>query len=271
MLRTHFSHSIPLGLRESILVDSYGLPRYWATVWSSLSLGHLSHNTRLMKLRYVEDAYLFADELLGFGALDDALGFQNVEKVAGILEGFFISLRNKATRTTSDEARWRTVYDFVSSVLSWQSRGGLHGALSETSKKLRHLNGLYKQLHVQSSKRQEMLRALPANVVEVLYEMLDPTSSTNPFKREKTRWMMFVIFIVLLHQGLRRGELLLQPVNAVKNGDDLKQGRIRYWLNVADQNDKYDDTRASRPSIKTHFGANPPAGSSAAPESAIHH
>jgi len=97
-----------------------------------------------------------------------------------------------------------------------------------------------------------MLRALPANVVEVLYEMLDPTSSTNPFKREKTRWMMFVIFIVLLHQGLRRGELLLQPVNAVKNGDDLKQGRIRYWLNVADQNDKYDDTRASRPSIKTH-------------------
>lgn len=99
MLTTFITRSIPLGLQEPILVDGLGLPRYWATVWSSLSLGTLSYNTRLLKLRHVEDVYLFADELHGVSSLDDALGSLDVDRIAGILESFFISLRNKPTRT----------------------------------------------------------------------------------------------------------------------------------------------------------------------------
>lgn len=41
MLTTFITRSIPLGLQEPILVDGLSLPRYWATVWSSLSLGTL--------------------------------------------------------------------------------------------------------------------------------------------------------------------------------------------------------------------------------------
>lgn len=59
--------------------------------------------------------------------------------------------------------------------------------------------------------------------------------------------------LLMLHQGLRRGELLLLTADVVKSGFDKKQQRSRYWLNVQESNysDEEDDPRYSRPSIKT--------------------
>jgi integrase len=82
--------------------------------------------------------------------------------------------------------------------------------------------------------------------------MLDPESPQNPFGRDRTRWSVFVAFVLMLHQGLRRGEVLLLPADAVKSAYDHRQQRTRHWLNV--QENEYGDTevdcRYSKPSIK---------------------
>ena len=80
---------------------------------------------------------------------------------------------------------------------------------------------------------------------------LDPESATNPFTRLKTKWTVFVAFVLMLHQGLRRGELLLLPVDAVKSGFDQKKQRERYWLNVRSLEGQTTDPRYNKPSIKT--------------------
>jgi integrase len=52
-----------------------------------------------------------------------------------------------------------------------------------------------------------------------------------------------VCFILMLHQGLRRGELLILPVDAIRNSKD------RSWITVK-FNQYEDDPRYSAPSIK---------------------
>ncbi len=58
----------------------------------------------------------------------------------------------------------------------------------------------------------------------------------------KTRWRVYVAFWLMLHQGLRRGELLLLPADCVKSGLDKKRQALRYWLNV--QQSEYEDDDA---------------------------
>lgn len=244
--------SLPLSLRYPHLVDGLLIPRYWSAVWSALTLGELSYGTKLTKLRYVEDLYAYAESMGTSVCLDNAIASLDVEILSDTLESFFISLCNKPNRTPADETRWKTAYSFINELIIWISKGSITQPSSAKSiNRLRSIGTLYQQLHVQSSKRQDALRSLPANVVESMYTILDPASADNPFKREKTRWMVFVIFVVLLHQGVRRGELLLQTVNAVKSSYDNKQHRQRYWLNIDNLDEGIEDPRANRPSVKT--------------------
>ena len=114
--------SVPRNLRGSILVDEHGLPRYWATVWSTVSAAQLADSTHLQKLRHIENLYQHADQLLGRSALDDALGMLNDDALATILESWFVSIRNQAQTTESDEKRWQSGLGFVSSVVTWVSK-----------------------------------------------------------------------------------------------------------------------------------------------------
>lgn len=60
-------------------------------------------------------------------------------------------------------------------------------------------------------------------------------------------------FLLMLHQGLRRGELLLLNADVFKSAFDERQKRSRCWLNVQESqySDEDDDPRYSRPSIKS--------------------
>lgn len=82
-----------------------------------------------------------------------------------------------------------------------------------------------------------------------LYELLDPESKINPFQNAASRWCTYVLFIFMLHQGLRRGELLAMPADVIKSGFDRRLGKERYWMNVA-YNAYEDDPRYSKPGIK---------------------
>jgi integrase len=59
-----------------------------------------------------------------------------------------------------------------------------------------------------------------------------------------------VIFMLLLHQGLRRGELLTFPVDVIKSGFDRNRQQVRYWMTVRFNEYEDNDPRYSRPSIK---------------------
>ncbi len=80
--------------------------------------------------------------------------------------------------------------------------------------------------------------------------MLDPESSINPFRGIVSRWRVYMIFMLLLHQGLRRGELLNFPVDVIKSGFDRNRQQPRYWMTVQYNEYEDDDPRYSKPSIK---------------------
>jgi integrase len=80
--------------------------------------------------------------------------------------------------------------------------------------------------------------------------MLDPESSINPFRDGVSRWRVYTIFMLLLHQGLRRGELLSFPVDVIKSGFDQNRQQVRYWMTVRYNEYQNEDPRYSKPSIK---------------------
>ncbi|RFP19564.1 tyrosine-type recombinase/integrase [Duganella sp. BJB475] len=244
---------VPPNLRGPVLVDSKGLPRYWATVWSAATAGALADSTHLKKLRYVDNLYEHADGLRGYGALDDALASLDDAALGQILESWFISIRNKPCTTPADETRWQVGFHFVSSVVSWIAKSGSDQILRQIETRLHQLSVLYSQFRVRKRNAPESIRSLPASTVEALYQLLDPESHKNPFPRLQTRWRIYVAFILMLHQGLRRGEVLLLPADAVKSGHDARLGRVRSWINIRENEyeDSEQDPRHSKPGIKT--------------------
>jgi hypothetical protein len=218
----------PVGSRCSSrsVTDESGLPRYWSAIWSVASSGQLAASTHAKKLRYIEDLYAHADRLLGKHALDDALGSLNETALAEILESWFVSIRNRSTVTRSDEKRWQTGLAFVTSTVTWLSTSGTsNDRLQRIEQRIHRLSTLYSQLHVHKTAQAEIIRSLPASTVERLYQTLDPASVENPFKRTRKRWCVFVAFVLMLHQGLRRGEMLLLPADVIKSEYDHKRQR----------------------------------------------
>lgn len=174
-----------------------------------------------------------------------------MEALGEILEAYFISIQNRPVVNVSSQIKWQTAFKFVQDTVLRLSKSNLKiNELHEIERKLNKLTILYQQLRIGRKRQQDSIRSLPGTVVEALYLMLDPESPTNPFGNISTRWKVYVIFIVLLHQGLRRGELLLQPVNAIRSEFDKKQNKDRHWLSVT-SNDYEEDIRYSKPEIKT--------------------
>jgi len=219
-----------------------------------MSGADLASSSQIKRLRHVESLYAHADRLFGRNSLDDTLGNLDDIRLAEILESWFVSIRNQAFVSSADETRWRTGFSFVSSIVTWLSKTTLPtDRLKTIEARLHRLSNLYGQLHVRRPKTTSRVRSLPSVVVEALYEVLDPSSASNPFPRMHVKWLAFMAFLLMLHQGLRRGELLLLKADVVKSGFDKRQQRSRYWLNVQanSYSDEDEDPRYSRPSIKT--------------------
>lgn len=253
MINQLIGNYIPDRLIGPVLVDRHGIPRYWSTVWSTMHAGQLADSTHKKKLYFISGLYQHAEEMYGPGALDDSIADLDEDKLAVLLESWFVSISNRTGRTDSDEARWQTGLDFVITIATWIAKNDTNSHLQNIEKRLNRLSLLYKQLHISKSRGIESIRSLPAVVVSALYELLDPESATNPFPRLATRWRIYVAFILMLHQGLRRGELLLLSTDAIKSAFDTKTNRHRYWINVSESTYGVasDDSRSSRPSIKT--------------------
>jgi integrase len=240
----------PAILNTPVIVDDLGLPRYWATVWASFLPADLAPGTLAKKLNHLDSFYQHADSLLGAGALDDALADFDVDVLGGILEGYFFSVRNSAPISAASEERWQLAIEFVTETSQRRNRNSVGpGSAEELHARLKEFELVHAHLHIGKRRRPERIRSLPAEVLEFLYELLDPESTANPFRNTATRWRVYVSFILMLHEGLRRGELLIAPVDVIKTSFDRSQNRDRFWMNVR-YNEYEDDPRYSRPGIK---------------------
>jgi integrase len=240
-----------------VLVDGMGVPRYWAAVWASFLPGDLAPSTLGKKLGHLESFYQHADEALGVGKLDDALAELDVEVICSALEAYFLTLRSRSL-TAASEDRWQGALQFVTETAQRLTRGSLTQEHQHTlTGRLMRIELLNAHLHVGRRRRPERIRSLPSEIVEALYEMLDPESSSNPFRGVASRWRVYAIFMLLLHQGLRRGELLSFPVDVIKSGFDRNRQQVRYWMTVRNNEYEDGDPRYSKPSIKNAQSVRP--------------
>jgi integrase len=241
--------SLP-AFRGPFLVDPLGIPRYWAVVWASFLPADLASATLSKKLSHLESFYQYSDDHLGRGCLDNALADFDIEALSTALEGYFLTLRNGNAITPTSEDKWQAAIQFVQDTAQRITRNYLEpGRLDELNGKFMRLEMLHAKLHVGRRKRSEQVRSLPSEVLEFLYDLLDPESRINPFQNDSSKWRVYVLFILLLHQGLRRGEVLVLPVDAVKSSFGRTLQHDRYWMSVQ-YNEYEDDPRYSTPCIK---------------------
>jgi len=232
------------------LIDEIGIPRYWAAVWASFLPASHAPATVGKKLSQLDRFYRHAESLLGTGGLDNALSNFDVEAICSSLEGYFLSIKNSSKITKESEDRWQLAIQFVNEITQRICRN--HGGqkhLAEFQAGLRELDLAHSTLHIGRRRHPERIRSLPSEVVEYLYQLLDPESSINPFQNRASRWRVYVSFIVMLHQGLRRSELLVLPVDVIKKSFDRSLNKDRFWINVK-YNEYEDDPRYSKPGIK---------------------
>ena len=83
-----------------------------------------------------------------------------------------------------------------------------------------------------------------------LLDVSSPGHPENPFRDEASRWRNYILVLLQLFSGLRRGEALNLKPSSVCSGVDPKSGESWVWLNVL-ASDGSDDPRYERPGIKT--------------------
>ncbi|NJB75366.1 integrase [Thalassospira tepidiphila] len=171
------------------------------------------------------------------------------------LQSYFMLLRNSASRSLRGNysRNWRIVFHFVYEVLvNIETAKPCRGSSSIAYKqRLNRIKQLGSSLNVTRTPRSTQVRALPADVVEELYEIADPTSNRNPFRAERERWRNYTLLLLYLHQGLRRSEPLALAVNAIKSDWDPLSGELRYWIDITNNRSGHIDPRFLAPSIKT--------------------
>lgn len=125
----------------------------------------------------------------------------------------------------------------------------------ELSRQLRTLQRSFSQLRNAPTARpaSQTARSLPADVLEDMFELVDPTSRRNPFRTTAARWRNYTMVLILFQLGLRRGELLLLTPDSIHSEFDFRLGRQVYWLSISQPD--CEDTRASPPRLKNSWAA----------------
>jgi hypothetical protein len=161
-----------------VLTDSFGLPRYWAAAWTLLIGGSLAESTLKKKLSNIEAFYQHAEDSHDTGALDDALGSQNLSVLEGLLESYFVTLRNVPLLRSSTEQRWRDVVSFVREMSERLTRTpDLSARLADVTQRLERLDRLYGQPCIAKRTSIHFVRALPAAVLDELSDLVQPGRS----------------------------------------------------------------------------------------------
>jgi integrase len=250
MPRLYLRHpDIPPSLTGWILVNDSYQPRFWATIWADCILTNLKHGTRGGHLAAVERLYQAVTEQTGADELDDLIAQADFEALEAVLGGFQATLRNEsATTGKTHERTWQSALRFINDMMAHLSRAS-GSPMSDVNANLFRLKRLYSQLSPTPPKPAPPIRALPAVVVEELYMLFNPESAHNPFRTEALRWRNYLLFLMFLHLGLRRGEVLILPADAIHDGINPQTSDMTMWLTI-DESHYEKDPRFLTPSLK---------------------
>jgi integrase len=231
-----------------VLVDEAKRPRFWATVWEGV-LTSGKDGTTARHLANVERFYQASAQTLGGDSLDYVIATRDFQRLESCLTAYLASLQNDAARRRVDLSDpWQSALSFVTGVVR-------HLGTVETDEvhrveaRLKRIEALYSQLAPKKKKAAQPIRALPAIVVNELYEIFDPLSPRNPFKTESLKARNYLLFILYLDIGLRRGEALVLSASAIKSDHDLITGQEYRWINVTTL--EGEDPRYLQPALKT--------------------
>jgi integrase len=243
---------VPRSLAGPILVDAHGIPRYWAFIWSFLDGAGAAQSYLKRQLSAIGLLYLAAEKRTGSDCLDKILTAGDVKALEPLLEGLFIELGNRSRiEGYSSNENWVSIFTFVQQVLKRGAQTKAGHQLNRILAKLDRLDSLYRQLTPNRNFQEVDIRALPAAVVEDLYELVDPSSTRNPFRSEDNAYRNFALFLLLLHQGIRRSEGCGLPVDAIQDGFDHVIGEVRNWMNIRKRPPGVVDTRSTPAELKT--------------------
>ena len=204
----------------------------------------LALSTRTESLRHIDAFYLFCDERGGPATLDAALGASDVPRVIDLLTAFYAEMSVKATDSVYAAKRFASARRFIDDlanlrVHSAPAWAGIALALKALAPLASGHGGKVK-----------FIRALPSATLADVLTVMAPDSERNPASDETLRARNWLVANLLLLLGLRRGECLILPVDALKSQLDVRTGETRWWLDVvphlADA-----DPRFTKPSLKT--------------------
>ncbi|WP_321807785.1 tyrosine-type recombinase/integrase [Burkholderia sp. BCC1993] len=176
--------------------------------------------------------------------MDTALGDSDASRVCEMSADFYVDLTANADYTTADVQCWDSVRKFVLHfarywAVSSDAWGYVIGAINGTGR-----------IRTPRRGRIAFARALPDVALKELLAVAEPGAGRNPFVSASVQARNWLIVLLLLLCGLRRGESLLLTVDSLKHGVDSASGESTYWLDVTTTDDD-EDERSSRPSIKT--------------------
>ena len=250
VITLNHSH-IPESIRGLLAVDNASVPRFWLTVWVALECGHLAENTLRSHLSYVDNFYKAVKEQTGKDSLDQLITDMDFSGIEACLEGYMIRLQNEATQLGIDRTKnWQCVLRFIKNIFDrLKSQESNANRLEKIHASLLRMDRLFGSLRPHKVTRPSKLRALPSEVLEELYEIIDPESSKNPFRSDRDKWRNYLLVMMYLHLGLRRSELLLLTTDSVQSDIIEETGEIINWINVTTIYEDL-DTRTNKPSIK---------------------
>jgi integrase len=230
-------------------VDANRLPRFWPAVWALFHGAGLAPSTLKQKLGHIEALYEHTESL--GSDLDSSLAALDFDRLGTALEAFFVTLRNVQKPTPTALNRWNTAFHFIRHMSQRLEKNPAFGhRMAEIQERMALLDQLYLGLRPYRKRYGARPRAIPRTVLIEMLDAVQPGSSTNPFKSDATQWRAFVLFNLLLLQGLRRGETLLLKADFLISERDPRSGDWKWRLRVQENKSEV-DPRAQRPAIKT--------------------
>lgn len=238
---------IPPSLCGPACVDALGFPRYAATIWLDFLNAHAANATREKYARAISSLYRDAEAMQPPVDLDKALIETNLRDIRAVLSS---ALLGHQSRQAADK-RWALQKRFVFGILDMVNAEQAH----ELSRQLKELQRSYSQLRNAPAARptSQTARSLPADVLEDMFELVDPTSCRNPFRTATARWRNYTMVLMLFQLGLRRGEMLLLTPDSIHSEFDFRLGCQVHWLKITQPD--LADTRASPPRLKNGWAA----------------
>lgn len=239
---------IPQSLTGHMLVDANKLPRVFALA-HMMTWGSISDSTKTARLRAIDRAYYAFERRTNEDCLDGLLGRQEIQRITDTLEGWYFELNGCAQdQRISNRRIWKWAVEFITASLEASSPA--RALDSRDYQRILTRLRAFKRMKLGKGPRTFRPRSLPESVIDEIFSIMDPTSKTNPFRTAAIAFRNYVILLTAYELGLRRGELAMLPVDAIKEQFDSKMGQRRQWVTI-DYNPYEEDGRSTIPSLKT--------------------